>query len=311
MLKNRFHTPFALAAGCVVASGLGAACGETENSRPTSGQSGWTYLPPGADVGGSAYGGTGVGGTAGGSKQGGAGGVGGTAPIVPKPFDCEGKEPNQPLITSFDEFMKDRWSSPGNIDGGIYIYPDPLMVSDGEFLRFDALVDTYAGMGIWFAGCLDASRFSGVRFTAYGDVGWSTKVQFYAIANRNRDIDVVNNVGACAPDDPQNPWQTCRPPGVTLTIGPEPTTFTVPWTAFKGGLPTATTDGSDILAFQWSFEWSEGVIPFAAKLTIDDLKFVAAGDGAGGAGGSANGDEPSVGGAGGTEDAGGAGGSSQ
>ena len=62
----------------------------------------------------------------------------------------------------------------------------------------------------------------------------------------------------------------------------------VPWTSFKGGLPNDKTDGSDIIALQWSFEWIDEneSKPYAAKLTIDDLAFYSdEPSGGGGAGG--------------------------
>jgi len=223
--------------------------------------------------------------------------------VTSHPYGCSGKVPNQSLITHFDGFMKDRWVSPGNLDGGIYIYPEPLMVKDGDFLRFDDQVATWTGIGVWFAGCINASKFAGVRFTIYGSLPPGQQLWMYAISNRNRDIDDDNSVGACAAADPQDAWATCHPPGLMLPVTSEPATQFVPWGAFEDGAPSPKTDGSDMLALQWSFDWNESLTPYAATLTIDDLEFVpietmpGGGSGGGGTGGSGG----SAGGTGGTQ----------
>jgi hypothetical protein len=254
---------------------VAAACSGSKTT--TSAQTGgaWTFVPPGSDAGSSvASGGSGgAGGSGGSTGVAGHAGSGGGSVRVPTPYPCNGEVPNQPLITHFDGFMKDRWVSPGNLDGGIYIYPEPLMVKDGEFLRFADKVTTYAGIGVWFAGCINASSFTGVRFTVSGSIPPGKMVRMYAISNRDRDIDEDNSVGACLPADPSDTWPTCHPPGLILTVTADATTQTIPWAAFKDGLPSLTTDGSDMLALQWSFDWSDGIDPYDAQLTIDDLEF--------------------------------------
>jgi hypothetical protein len=301
------------ALGVVAASACSGSKISSSANGGSGGVSGWTFVPIGSDAGGKP-GSAGTGGaTSGGSTAGGSAGTanvagsGGVAAVMPHPYACNGTVPNQPLITRFDDFMKDRWVSPGNLEGGIYIYPEPLVVKDGDFLRFDDQVSTWSGIGVWFAGCINASKFRGVRFTIYGSMPSGRKLWMYAISNRNRDIDDENSVGACAPADPQDPWATCHPPGLILPVSAEPTTQFVPWSAFADGAPSAKTDGSDMLALQWSFDWNETFSSYPAKLTIDDLEFVpvdnqpGGGSGGGGSGGSG------TGGGGGASGSGGAG----
>ena len=308
----------AVVCACTAALGIVAASacgGDGSSASPAAGGqgdgavSGWTFVPPGSDAGGSlATGGaTGGGGTAGKTGAAGAGGKpaggsassGGSSAITSRPYACGGQVPNQPVITHFDAFTKGSWASPGNLEGGIYIYPDPLMVKDGEFLRFKDQVATWTGIGVWFSGCINASKFAGVKFTIYGSVPAERQVWMYAISNRNRDIDDDNSVGACAPADPQDAWATCHPPGLVLSVSAEPTTQYLPWSAFKDGMPSENTDGSDLLALQWSFDWNDSLSPYAAELTIDDLEFVAPGSeptgGGGGSGGSTGGGSASAG----------------
>ncbi|RYZ05842.1 MAG: hypothetical protein EOO73_18190 [Myxococcales bacterium] len=298
MSKNWFQVRREVAFLVVVAAGVGAACGGSKSSGQlpgaagSAGTSGWTYLPPGNDAGTTAASGSGgasgVAGSSGAPGSSGSSGSGGSSVVTPTPFACNHIQPTAPGITSFDAFTQSSWTGPSNIQGGVYIYPDPFLLKPGEFLRYADPVATYSGLGVWFAGCVDASKMKGVRFSLAGNAGSTKSLQFYLVVNRNRDIDEKNLVGACVPDDPKNVWPSCRPPGVRLTVTEEPSTQTVLWSDFEGGFPTNRTDGSDILALQWSFDWSDGDPSYPADITIDDLEFVPADDsgGMGGAGGA-------------------------
>jgi hypothetical protein len=213
---------------------------------------------------------------AGRAGSGGAPSAMGGAGMAPATFACAGVKPTHETITSFDDFDGSAWKSPGNVEGGVYVYPEPLTPAQGDFLRFDDQVGDATGMGVWFSDCVDASQFAGVRFTAYGRVGKTGVVQVYLVTNRDKDVLASSSIGACVPKDPNNPWSDCRPPAFTLRVTSEPQTYTLAWSDFKDGLPSSTSDGSDILDLQWSFDWSDGVAPFAAELTIDDLVFVSA-----------------------------------
>lgn len=245
--------------------------------------SGWTFVPLGVapDVGGVGGASGGLGGASSGVAGASAGastataGSGGDVALPPITFGCAHKVPSQPLITSFDGFMADRWHSPspGNLDGGVYAYPDALVPTAGEFLGVDGTITTYAGMGVWFAGCIDASKFSGLRFTLSGNAGPTGAVQFYLVTNRDKDVNVDDSVGACLPTDPADPWPSCHPPGVRLEVSQTPSVQTVLWQDLADGAPTATTDGSDILSLQWSFVWSDSSSSYPANLTVDNLEF--------------------------------------
>jgi hypothetical protein len=286
MFKNRFQDLRGRYFAVVGALLLAGACGNTKtatsNAGGSGGESGWTYLPPGNGTG-----------TSGGSTNGGAttnagvAGVGGMVVLPPITFKCGGQKPDQPIITNFDGFMADGWTSPGNVAGGIYVYPDTLKATAGEFLGFADQVSDYTGIGVYFNGCIDASRYRGVRFTISGEVGSSGTVRFFPVVNRNRDVSTEFSVGACVPDDASNPWPSCHPPEVSLPVTSVPTVHSVPWTAFKGGVPTATTDGSDVLTFEWAFRWQPGDTAYQGKLTIDDVSFYTdENQGSGGAGGA-------------------------
>jgi hypothetical protein len=290
MLKNRFQV--ARGQGLVVlgAVALAGACGSTKTSfgdNPagggSGGESGWTFLPPGSG-GKTATGGNSTG-TGGASAQAGTPGTAGSGGATQVTFKCGGQKPTQPIITSFDGFMADEWASPGNLAGGVYVYPDALKPSAGEFFRLAAEVSTYTGMGVYFNGCVDASKYKGVRFTIYGDPGASGTVRFFPVVNRNRDVSTEFSVGSCIPSDPSDPWLTCHPPEMSLPVTSTPTEHYVPWTAFEGGTPTLLTDGSDVLTLEWAFRWLDGDTAYKGELTVDNVAFYDD-EGAGGAGGA-------------------------
>jgi hypothetical protein len=299
MLTNRLRTPTCLALASLAATTWLSACGDSTtgfDDTPTGngGASGWTFVPPGAGT--QATGGVPAGGASNkGGSTGKAGsnsaGSGGTATKPPVTFKCGGKVPNQPIITSFEGYMGNLWQSPGNLDGGGYSYPDSLELAPGDFLGTSGTIDDYSGIGAWFSGCINGSKFDGVRLTASGSVGTGMQVQFFLITNRTKDVNEADGVGECVPEDPNDAWGSCRPPSVTLPITAAPTVHSIPWTAFAGGLPEDKTDGSDVIALQWSFEWVDAntSTPYEAELRIDDLAFYTDDDVGGGGAGSGGG----------------------
>ncbi len=222
--------------------------------------------------------GAGSGGNAGSMASAGSGGT----PAVT--FTCAGTVPTQPTITSFDDLVAGRWQSPGDLGGGIYVYPQARAVA-GEFLGFDGQVNDYAGAGVWFAGCFDASQYRGVRFSIHGKPGPTGSVQFSALTNRNKASSTQDYNGACLPASPAQPHQDCVAPSISVPVSDVPTTHVVLWTELMGGKPSATTDGSDILSLQWSFTWAGSTdTPFDGRITVDDITFTdSTDDGAGGA----------------------------
>ena len=303
MLKNRFQVSRGRGLVALGAVALAGACGSTKTSfsdNPSGsggsgGESGWTFLPPTSSSGGKTV--TGGSGTGGSTAQAGTPGTAGMGGATPVTFKCGGEKPNQPIITSFNGFTGDQWASPGNIAGGVYVYPELLTASAGEFFGLSGAVKTYTGMGVYFNGCIDASKYKGVRFTISGDPGASGTVRFFPVVNRNRDVSTELSVGACVPADPVNWWDSCHPPEMSLPVTATPTEHYVPWTAFEGGAPTLVTDGSDVLTLEWAFRWLEGDAAYTAALKVDNLAFYdeepvggAGGAGAGGAGGAGSGD---------------------
>jgi hypothetical protein len=93
---------------------------------------------------------------------------------------------------------------------------------------------------------------------------------------------------------------------VTLPVTGTPTVHEIAWSAFKGGLPSATSDGSDLLALQWSFDWVDASsTAYGATLEVDDLAFLVDDAGGGGQGGESGAAGAGTSGMGGASEAGG------
>jgi hypothetical protein len=243
----------------------------------------------GASTAGGGAGGTGGTGVAGMTTAGaGAGGVQQHATA------CKGIVPAEALISNFNDLATPAWGGTSDADfaGGFFSYPGVIMYSVADdHLTGSGNIATYAGFGMYVTYCGNASSFAGVKFKISGNAGESGSVTFHVQTNATKWADGAK--GACL--GPKNvEFSACVPPTTLITgITAEPKEVTVLWTDVKDGKPVATTDGSDIIGFNWSFTWPAPAA-YNASITIDDMEFVSEGEGAGGAGG---GGSPGAGGA--------------
>jgi hypothetical protein len=292
---------FSMAAGFGLASTLGLL-----TTMACSDDSGTTNSTGGATSGGSTSTGGGAGtfstgGTSGGASSGGAtsGGTGGGAMTA---YPCAGKVPPSADITDFT--MVPEWGNTAEFGGGHYVYPAGTAVgalteaSTAGDLNVTGMVSTYSGFGLYFAFCSDASAFTGVQFDISGNVGATGMIQFLIQTNEDYQIRPTEMKGACM-FTPATEFSACVSPAKTIAVTEAVQTITVPFADLMGGKPTATVSPSQLIGLQWAFAWMEAGTPYAADVTVDNVKFVG-GTGTGGSGGA--------GGSGGTGGSGGEGG---
>jgi hypothetical protein len=271
--------------------------GDDDAARPTGGSGGTSA---GSTSGGSA--GSTNGGSAG-STNGGSGGV--------ATYACEGVVPPSTAITDFTDLMpasEPLWGATpatGAFYGGLFSYggPGAVPVTDvsGGNLHVTGTIEDYSGAGLYVAYCTDASKFAGVRFTISGDVGPTKQMLFSVQTNTNLYPDPLAMKGICQAN-PDKKFIDCVPPNFAVTdIGDQAKVVEVTWAQLKAGMPAAaaTTDGSDVVGFQWSFSWTTGMSSYDVDLTIDDVELIGAESGAGGSGAGGAGNEPGMAGAGG------------
>jgi hypothetical protein len=225
---------------------------------------------------------------------------------------CPGVVPPSTAISDFTDLVGDEpnWGEAPNENafyGGFFAYPAAAITLDfaEDTLNGGGNVADYSGIGMWLAYCADASAFDGVRFTIAGNAGPSGSVTFTLQTNQNYWANAMEMKGACLASQ-ANRYSACVSPFIVIDdISETPQTVEILWSDLKGGKPTASTDGSDIVGLQWAFAWTEGATAYAAELTIDDVEFIGEGSGGmgnGGAGGMGSAGEASAeGGAGGAD----------
>ena len=118
----------------------------------------------------------------------------------------------------------------------------------------------WAGFGLAFAGCVDASAYTGVRFTVAGDLG-SCALNFGVVPTQQQPTAFG---GACTGE--------CIPPfSAPLPLG----TSTVSFADLTGGYPEGPVDQTRLQNVQWSFKVLGGSgPPCRARLTVTDVAFV-------------------------------------
>jgi hypothetical protein len=205
------------------------------------------------------------------------------------------------LISDFSSYQDNgNWMSLG-ISGSSFTYADPetapvmsmfsraLDTASGS-LRMTGSIVLYGGFGLAFGPCTDANMYGGISFRIGGTIGAGVaEVQLQTDPNKEPESDR----GMCTTGD-------CKSVFAAITIPATPEVITLAWSDFGGGIPVATTDGTDLYAIQWQFGCGEA--PCEIDVTLDDVMFapIGASTGAGGSGGTTSG----MGGSGGTGDGG-------
>ena len=222
---------------------------------------------------------TATGGAGGVGNEGGASGNAGAGPVAV--FECEHYAAPGELITDFSNWSSGNWGDDTTLTGGSFYYDsdstdgvDMLVatVTDGA-LGITGDVVSYAGFGLWFGPCLDASQFDGIEFTISGDFGESG-LEFQVQTSRNYPIDTANSKGACAGEWSNGCVSNTFSP--TIESSETPTKLQIAWADLTGGDPIAPIDPTELLGLQWQFNCASDAT-CTPNVVIDDVKFYTAG----------------------------------
>ncbi len=184
---------------------------------------------------------------------------------------CTGSPPGSPAITG-----------PQSIVTAQFTYNAPNLIaptitsitgSDGSFqgLQVSAApgattdpANAWFGVGMALPGCVDASAYTGVRFTIAGDLGTCSLAFVAAPAQKN----AVAFGGSCTEANCFSP--ASAPFGVGTT--------TVNFADLTGGSPDGPVDPSRLMDVQWQLQVpTDGTTaPCTANFTITDVSFVSA-----------------------------------
>jgi hypothetical protein len=180
-------------------------------------------------------------------------------------FECEyARVPNE-KITDFSIWNAGGdtiWGDDMSLTGGDFSYQnddagaDPLTVevdTAAGTAHITGTVNGYAGWGLWFGECTNASRWTGIRFTIGGDLGETGQLEFQVQTNNDYPIDSSNSKGACAGD-----WNDgCASNTFSFDEFPaEPAPLEVPWSGLTGGQPNAM-ESAELLGIQWQFNCAD------------------------------------------------------
>jgi hypothetical protein len=160
-----------------------------------------------------------------------------------------------------------------SISSLVYAYPSTLTEGLSDNLHVTGTVSTYSGVGISFGACVDASEFSGIEFDVWGDVGPTSRMTVYASTRKNSPQPPATETGTCIPVDPLEPYRSCMDSYTTLDISPSVTHASIPFSSFRGGLPSARIDASGLLAFFLALDWNDGQAAYPLDLYLGDAKF--------------------------------------
>ena len=186
--------------------------------------------------------------------------VGSGAPAGPPPL-CAGVAPATSRITGPGALATKPYgyAAPGLTVP--LVQPLPLVDGARSGLEVTFAPETaagWAGFGLSFAGCVDASAYTGVRFTVAGELG-TCALSFGVVPSEQQ---LVTFGGSCTGE--------CIPPfSPPLALG----TTTVAFAELAGGAPEGPVDQTRLQNAQWSLK-SMGGVPCRARLTVTDVAFV-------------------------------------
>ena len=75
------------------------------------------------------------------------------------------------------------------------------------------------------------------------------------------------------PGSPAWSSRAATPPSKSIAVTANPQTVEVLWSQLKGGAANDGTNGSDVVGFEWGFDWVFNGTPYSADVTIDNLEF--------------------------------------
>jgi hypothetical protein len=162
------------------------------------------------------------------------------------------------------------WGDETSLSGGSFTYDDGAGGSIAYTKGTDSITLTgtavdYAGFGMWFGPCTDASTWDGLEISVRGDLGGG---QLFVQLQTDQNYPIGDGKGSCDWEtegyDDSTKWNYCTNPQVEVTgidansLAP----FRFKWADFTGGAPNnPTVDPLQLLGVQIQI----GCAPSAAE----------------------------------------------
>ncbi len=213
----------------------------------------------------------------------GAMGIGGSGSTQPQ--TCYRAAAPNTHISDFTVWDGGNWGYPNDLNGGATLYQsdspsafqadvDVNAADPNLHLVANVLPTGYAGFVMWFAACVDASRFSGIQFELGGTLGGAT-LSFQVQMNDDYPVDARNKKGACLGGN----WTeaTCWNNRAEVTLDADAgdlTRFSYAWADLKDGHPISPIDPTQLIGLQWEATCSGSSDTICAvDLRLDTVEF--------------------------------------
>jgi serine/threonine protein kinase len=183
-------------------------------------------------------------------------------PVGPPPL-CTGAPPGTARLTGPGALPAKPYgyAAPGIGEPVVAPLPPVADASPGVVVTFAPEKATaWGGFGLALAGCLDASAYTGVRFTVAGELG--ACALSFGVVPVEQQPKVFG--GVCT-------GECIAPSSAPLPLG----TSTVSFADLAGGAPEGPIDQTRLLSLQWALKTLGGQgTPCRAHLTVTDVTFV-------------------------------------
>lgn len=147
------------------------------------------------------------------------------------------------------------WGDDTSLSGGAFTYVDSISGSEIEYtvasgaVTFAGTSNDYAGFGLWFGPCTDASMWTGLEIQVTGDLGGGA---LFVQLQTDQNYPTDGEKGSCTFTSEDEKWNECTNPQFkveTVTAdGLSP--IRIPWASFLGGKPNDGVDPKQLRGVQ-------------------------------------------------------------
>jgi len=178
--------------------------------------------------------------------------------------------------------MPNKWCDVNGLDGAVFAYAGAAPSTSTAMvdttarnlrLNFTVSAGQYAGGGVSFDSCVDASAFNAISFTASVAAGnltgcvWQVQLQ----TQDQRPATQTDPTGGTCNAASANGCY--RFPAATLTM-PVAATYVVPFASFNNPAGSTIALPTQIVGVQWQANSQSGTGTCTVELHIDDVRFV-------------------------------------
>lgn len=202
---------------------------------------------------------------------------------------CLGSTPPNCNITDFtaEAYRSDgSWGDDMSLTGETFDYTDSTdtvvthtIVDEALDIDSSVIGDGYAGVGLSFGPCVDATDFDGIQIQVGGTLAEGAIMDLQLQTDENYPDGVQDDLGTCVPDDVENPWlgpctnAAFRIQGFTAEA---PLIYYIPWAEFTGGVPNTETGALDprqLRGLQMQFGCDVATAPCTSDVQVLDVRF--------------------------------------